>query len=78
MITVRVSAEEYNSLRAMTAIKGYRNVSELARAALQSIITDDLAPHALLAMRVNEYATRLAELTRKVERLTLERSESQP
>ncbi len=69
VITVRVSDEEYENLRAATWSKGYRNVSELARAGMHSVVGEQLAPHQVLAMRVDEHAARIAAIARDLERL---------
>jgi Arc/MetJ-type ribon-helix-helix transcriptional regulator len=78
IITVRLSDDEYESLRAATQSRGYRNVSELARAAMHSVAGDILAPHQLLARRVDEHSTRIAELSRDVARLLSEVGSRKP
>jgi Arc/MetJ-type ribon-helix-helix transcriptional regulator len=72
VITIRVSDDEYTRLRAATELRGYKNVSELARAAMESVADEQLAPHQALARRVDEHATRIAALARSLERLEAE------
>lgn len=69
IITIRVSDEEYETLRAATQSRGYRNVSELARAAMQTITGEQLAPHQALARRVDDHSARIAALTHDLHRL---------
>jgi Arc/MetJ-type ribon-helix-helix transcriptional regulator len=69
IITVRLSNEEYESLRAATASKGYRTVSELARAGMHKVADDQLPPHQILARRVDEHSARIAALALELERL---------
>jgi hypothetical protein len=69
VITIRVSDEEYETLRIATLSRGYGNLSELARAAIQSISSDQAAPHEVLARRVNEHSVRIAALSRDMDRL---------
>ena len=70
MITLRVSAEEYEAVRVVSKAKGYRSISELARAAIHTLI-EDKAPHEILALRINEHASQLSALTREVQRLAM-------
>ena len=69
IITIRLSDEEYETLRVTALSRGYGNFSELARAAMHSVASDQLPPHEILARRVDEHSVRLAALSREVERL---------
>ncbi len=69
VITIRVSDEEHQEFLAATQSKGYRSVSELARAAMHTIAGEQLAPHQLLARRIDEQFSRLAALSCELERL---------
>lgn len=68
IITIRVSEEEYDNLRVATKCKGYRSVSEFARAAIQTVAGDQVAPHQALARLVDEHSSSLAVLSLKLER----------
>ena len=78
IITIRLSNDEYESLRAATQSRGYRNVSELARAAMHSVAGEILAPHQVLARRVDENSIRIAELARDVAQLLSEVNSRKP
>jgi hypothetical protein len=70
MVTVRLSDEEYQAVRTVTAARGYRSVSDLARAALQSLIAaPPVAPLDSVTSRLDEHASMIADLTREIERL---------
>jgi len=67
IITIRLSDEEYEKLRVATTSRGYGNLSELARAAMHSVAGDQLAPHEVLARRVDEHSLRIAALSRDMD-----------
>jgi hypothetical protein len=62
MISLRLSEEEFELLKARYHSYGARNVSELARLALQHIMTESPGPK-------HNFATQLAELDERVHAL---------
>lgn len=64
MITVRVSEDEFVNFRTITRSMGYRSVSDLARAALNSVVGDAVAAHPAIADRLDNLDVRLAKLER--------------
>ena len=62
MISLRLSEVEYESLKARYRAYGTRNVSELARLALQRIATDSADPQ-------DGFAAKLSELDERIRRL---------
>lgn len=70
IVTVRVSEDEFESLRTATSSLGYRSVSDLARAAMHRIIGNNLPPEDVLATRFETFDARLDRLGREVERLS--------
>jgi hypothetical protein len=70
MITVRVSEEEFESLRTITHSMGYRSLSDLARAAMHSVIGDKLPPETAIATRLETFDARITRLGREIERLS--------
>ena len=65
MITVRVSEDEFENLRSVTRSLGYRTVSDLARAAMNSV-AGEAPPRDALASRLEN----LDERVQKLERLS--------
>ena len=63
MISLRLSQVEYESLKTRYRAYGARNVSELARLALQRIVTDPAGPQDGFAAKLSE----LDERTRRLE-----------
>ena len=59
MISLRLSEEEYELLKASYHTHGARNVSDLARQALQHIMTGSPVPQ-------NDFAKKLAELDNRL------------
>ena len=59
MISLRLSEEEYELLKASYHTHGARNVSDLARQALQHIMTGSPVPH-------DDFAAKLAALDNRV------------
>lgn len=72
MISLRLSEEEYAALHAQYASHGARSVSDLARLALERVITESPASQAVVAGRVRELDRRMnaveADLARLLER----------
>lgn len=62
MISLRLSEEEYSTLRAHSSSHGARNVSDLARLALQRVIAQSPALQTELHAKVNELDHRLSEM----------------
>lgn len=62
MISLRLSEVEYEGLRAHYRDYGARNVSELARLALQRIITESVGPQDGVAAKLSELDERLHHL----------------
>ena len=62
MISLRLSEVEYDVLKARYRVYGARNVSELARLALQRIMTGSAGPP-------DDFAAKLAELDERVHTL---------
>lgn len=59
MISLRLSEEEYAALRTHYSSYGARNVSDLARLALQRVIAESPAPEPELLVKVRELDHRL-------------------
>jgi hypothetical protein len=66
MISLRLSVEEYEMLKASYHTYGARNVSDLARHALQQIMTKSLGPIAGSPGPQADFAAKLAELDNRV------------
>jgi hypothetical protein len=66
MISLRLSAEEYQALHTIYANYGARNISDFARLAMQRAIGHPLAADRALAARVHELDERLCALEEKV------------
>jgi hypothetical protein len=62
MISLRLSSEEYEALRTLYPTYGARNVSELARLALQRIMTGSPCPQ-------DDVVSKLSELNERVHTL---------
>ena len=69
MISLRLSEEEYELLKARYHSYGARNVSELARQALQHIMTGSLGPMTGSPGPQHNLATQIAELHERVHAL---------
>ncbi len=70
VISIRLSAEEYDELQALCATKGADSISELARAGLKLLMLNERTNgHTAIAGRVEAIDTRVSELARDVERL---------
>lgn len=69
MISLRLSEEEYAALRAHSLSYGARNVSDLARLALQRVIAQSPTSQAELLAKVNELDHRLNTMEVRVAHL---------
>ena len=74
MISVRLSEDEYREIKTLCAIRDARSVSEMARKAMQALLSDGsnlpLDPHLQeLHSRVGALDGRVARLDREVTRL---------
>jgi hypothetical protein len=69
MISLRLSEEEYAALRAHSSSYGARNVSDLARLALQRVLAQAPTPQADLVAKLNELDSRLNAMEAHVSRL---------
>ena len=69
MISLRISEEEYSALRARFLGYGARNVSDLARMALQRVIAQSPEPQTDLQAKVNELDHRLNLMEAHLSRL---------
>ncbi|HLJ51208.1 MAG TPA: hypothetical protein VKU01_34605 [Bryobacteraceae bacterium] len=70
VISIRLSAEEYDQLQSLCTIKGADSISELARAGLKLLMLNEKSNgHGAIAGRVEAIDSRVAELAREVERL---------
>lgn len=68
MVSFRLSPEEYRQLRDACSSHGVRSISELARTAMQSLVTTDGHP-APLHQQLQELRDRLNHLCHEVDRL---------
>ena len=75
MISLRLSEVEYEGLKAHYRIYGARNISELARLALQRIMTGSAGPQDGLGAKLSELDERLHQVESHVS-LLLEREKS--
>ncbi|HCC56152.1 MAG TPA: hypothetical protein DEQ47_02610 [Solibacterales bacterium] len=70
MISLRLSSEEYESLRAIYGQYGTRSVSEFARQAMQKVIAGTASPQtSVIKMRLDELDGKMNVLDREVTRL---------
>src|ERR1019366_1264713 len=69
MISLRLSEEEYELLKASYHTHGARNVSDLARQALHHIMTGSPVPTTGSPVPQNDFAKKLAELDDRVHAL---------
>jgi chromosome segregation ATPase len=68
MVSFRLSWEEYKAYREACAAAGVRSLSELARAAMQNLITSRSNGNSL-DDQVGELRHQVAQLSREVERI---------
>jgi RAB protein geranylgeranyltransferase component A len=62
MISLRLSADEYDALRALYPTYGARSLSDFARLAMKRIIGGSFAPDDALLLRLNELDQRLSSI----------------
>jgi hypothetical protein len=67
MISIRLSDEEYTGLKRLCVVRGARSVSDLARAAMSTMLVDG---EAAIVPRVEEMRLELAALNRKVDQIS--------
>jgi hypothetical protein len=66
MISLRLSEEEYQGLKAHTRAHGARNISELTRLALQRIVAESDGAEDGVAVRLSELDERLRQVESQV------------
>lgn len=69
MVSFRISPEEYDHLVAACSTQGVRSVSELARSAMQNLISTN-GHNIPVHMQVQDLRNRLAELADQIDRLS--------
>ncbi len=69
MISLRLSDEEYESLRSLYRMHGSRSVSEFARNAMQKVIGESISPAGTLETRIVELDHKMSSLDHEVARL---------
>jgi hypothetical protein len=73
MISFRLTAEEYDRFRELCFTRGARNISELARAAINSLLKQpEQLPEVALASRVTELEGRVNMLSSQLKESSLE------
>ena len=70
MLSVRLSDDEYRELKILCAIRDVRSVSEVARKAMQALLSDGASVH--LDPHLQELHTRVGALDGRVARLDRE------
>jgi hypothetical protein len=78
MISLRLSAEEYEALRTLYPNYGARNISDFARLAIQRIISNPVAADSGLLTIVQDLDHRLGRLEYQFSRLLGSQSEVMP
>jgi hypothetical protein len=73
MISVRLSEEEYVTLRRLCSETGARSISHLTRDAVQTLLRGANGD-ALLGTHMDELRTQIQELHKKIEQLTADMS----
>ena len=71
MISVRMSEEEFSTLRRMCVATGARSLSDMAREAMRGLLNGANQETATDATK-NEYHAQMKDLEQKVERLSAE------
>lgn len=71
MISIRMSEEEFSTLRRMCVATGARSLSDLAREAMRGLLNGANQEIAADATK-NEYHAQMQDLEQKVERLSAE------
>jgi hypothetical protein len=71
MVSIRLSKDEYARLKEITQAQGARSVSDLARSAMQLMLSSyEAGSDGSIHSRVRELDVRVAVLDREVQRLT--------
>ena len=70
MISFRLSPEEYRTLQDACEKQGVRSISDLARTAMQRLVTSNGHAQVPLSEEVRDLQDRMAEIAVKVERLS--------
>ena len=73
MISLRLSEEEYEGLTTHYRAHGVRNISELARLALQRIVAESPGADRSVAARLSELDERLRQVESRVSLLVAEK-----
>jgi Arc/MetJ-type ribon-helix-helix transcriptional regulator len=77
MVSIRLSDDEYQRLKEMTQAQGARSVSDVARSAMQLMLSaHDAGSDGSIESRVRELDGRVTVLKREVQRLSEMMSES--
>jgi Arc/MetJ-type ribon-helix-helix transcriptional regulator len=69
MISVRLSEDEYESLRRMCVTTGARSVSDLTRDAMQTLLNNS-SRESDVSSYLNDFRAQITTLDRKIEELT--------
>jgi Arc/MetJ-type ribon-helix-helix transcriptional regulator len=69
MVSFRLSQEEYEQLQKACGERGVRNVSDLARSAMRTLLGHETGRDALVG-QVEELRQRVTELSRELDRLS--------
>jgi hypothetical protein len=69
MISLRLSNEEYDSLRSLYRVHGSRSVSEFARNAMQKVIGEAQSAPATIDVRLRDLDAKMSSLDHEVGRL---------
>lgn len=77
MISVRLSEDEYDSLRLLCTATGARSVSDLTRGAMQSLL-DSPSKGNVLSSYMDGLRTQISTLDRKIEELSERITQSKP
>ena len=71
MISVRLSEEEYSTLRRLCLVTGARSVSDLARDAMHGLLNGSNREN-IFGIPTDEFRTQMRSLDRKIEQLAAE------
>ena len=71
MVSIRLSEEEYSSLRRLCSVTGARSVSDLTRGAMRALL-NGVNRDEELGIHMDEFRTQMRSLDRKIEQLTAE------
>jgi hypothetical protein len=70
MISVRLSEDEYESLRRLCTLTGARSVSDLTRDAMQILLNSSSRENALSSY-LDDFRSQISTLDRKIEELSI-------